>query len=177
MPIDCPFCHSSRTKVCDTWSAGSGARRRRHLCHDCERRWTTHGEAPIKAAGPSVAALPAPRSPRVNKPPLTTEEVQAILIGGLVDGLTSGVLAARFGRTRSAINAILHGDYHRGICPELVRRGRRRYAIDAPTCPECIHWLGERCGMEFPDPGTDGLQFAADCSAFVSRTGSDLCGC
>lgn len=173
MAIECKFCQSSRTKVCETRICANGVRRRRHMCHDCDRRWTTHDGTPPR---PGTRAS-SPSSPRTNKPPLTREEVQAILIGGLVNRVTSAALSAQFGRTKSAINAILHGDYHRGICPELARRGRRRYALDAPTCPQCIHWLGERCGMEFPDPGTDGLQFAADCSAFVSRTDPNVCGC
>lgn len=179
MAVDCPFCYSSRSKTCETRVLASGTRRRRYACHDCQQRWTVHdGPPPRRGARSHIVRSGTRQQPaglaRVNKPPLTDEDVRAILIAGLTQGATSTVLARQFGRTSTAINAILRGDYHRGICPELVRRGMRRYPPDAPICHDCIHWLDGRCGMEFPDPVVEGVQFAADCAAFVLRSNTDL---
>jgi len=34
------------------------------------------------------------------------------------------------------------------------------------TCEQCIHWSSERCGLGFPDPKDEGIEFARWCASF-----------
>jgi hypothetical protein len=74
-----------------------------------------------------------------------------------------GVLARRHSIHRSAVSSIRLGKIHRQVAPELPRWQPEH------VCGHCIHWEGECCGLDFPDPLVEGQRFAASCSVFTRR--------
>jgi transposase-like protein len=163
MTSNCPSCSSSHTRVIETRPVRNGGRRRRHLCHNCQHRWTTWtGERPPQGRVPNA------RKGRRTKPPLTEDEVRLVL----TSPLSSVKLARELGRSKEAVAAIRRGDLHAKVLPELPRRQAKRRAIPELSCHACAHWRSSECGMGFPDPIEEGPAFAADCSLYERSTQS-----
>ena len=145
--LPCPACHNPGS-VIETRRCSNGTRRRRHECQTCHHRWTSHdGEPPGHRGG----RRPGSRNVRS---PLSPAEVEAILRSG--DSIRR--LARQLGRSRPAVAAVLQGQTHAELFPELPRR-------QALNCLQCQHWAG-RCGLGFPDPLEEGLQAASWCNSY-----------
>jgi hypothetical protein len=71
------------------------------------------------------------------------------------------VLAKQVGCHRSLISLIRRGRIYKKVAPELPR-----WSADH-TCPRCLHWQNGRCGLDFPDPLTEGIAFARECNSFT----------
>jgi transposase-like protein len=161
MTSNCPSCSSSHTRVIETRPVRNGGRRRRHLCHNCQHRWTTWtGERPPQGRVPNA------RKGLRKKPPMTEDEVRLVL----TSPLSSVKLARELGRSKEAVAAIRRGDIHAKVLPELPRRQAMR-SSDL-SCHTCAHWWRGSCGMGFPDPVENGPAFAADCSLYELRSQS-----
>jgi transposase-like protein len=163
MTATCPSCSSSHTRVIETRPVRTGGRRRRHLCHNCQHRWTTWaGERPPQGRVPNAC------KGRRTKPPLTEDEVRLVL----TSPLSSVKLARELGCSKEAVAAIRRGALHARTLPELPRRQTERRADPELSCHACAHWRSSSCGMGFPDPLDEGPAFAADCSLYEPRTQS-----
>jgi hypothetical protein len=152
----CVSCESMNTKVIESRVCLNGTRRQRVWCRDCEHRWTVwRGEQPSPGRVPYAQG-----GNGGNKPALSEDDVRLVL----TSELSSRQLGRQLGRSKEAIAAIRRGTIHQNTCPEIPRWKVQR---GGPSCQDCQHWVGERCGMGFPDPIEEGPGFAADCSLFV----------
>jgi hypothetical protein len=97
----------------------------------------------------------------VARPPLSEDAIRDIL----TSQASHRVLALRHGCHHSAVAQIRDGKSHASVAPELPRRQPLR------RCSDCQHWQhGSECGLGFPDPQLEGIQFARDCSTYAART-------
>jgi len=97
----------------------------------------------------------------VARVPLSEDAIRDIL----TSQASHRVLALRHGCHHSAVAQIRDGKSHASVAPELARRQPLR------RCSDCQHWQhGSECGLGFPDPQLEGIQFARDCSTYVART-------
>ena len=75
----------------------------------------------------------------------------------------SRLLAEAYGVSRTMINNIRAGRYYADCleCPPIN-------AGPGVSCQRCIHWSESSacCTLGLPDPLTEGVAFARDCSAF-----------
>lgn len=155
MPAECPGCHSSRTKVWDTRLLANGSRWRRHVCHDCNYRWTTWvGKRPRR--GRSSGA-----KHNRYRGPLSLEEVRLIL----TSPLSAGQLARELGCSKQAVCAVRRGLSHVNDWPKLPRQA----AQTGPSCLDCNRWESGSCELGVPDPILEGPGVARDCSLFERR--------
>lgn len=142
----CPTCGGLGV-VRESRRCSNGTRRRRLQCQSCGDRWTHHdGERP---AHPGWQHATQART-------LSPAQVRRILTA-------SGSIAAiarATGHCRQTVTAVLRGESHADIRPDLPRRG-------SLSCQDCQHWQG-RCGLGFPDPDEEGPGFAAFCVSFLA---------
>jgi hypothetical protein len=118
-------------------------------CRDCEHRWTVwHGERPKPGCTEGTLSLA----------PLTESEVRYIL----TSPKSGYALSRELGRSNVAISAIRNGRLHQNTCPDVPRWNQA-----SVSCKKCDHWLHEQCGMGFPEPAEEGIDFAAECSLYV----------
>lgn len=123
----------------------NGTRRRRLHCQSCSNRWSLFDGEPPGNCG---------HQHRTYGPTLKAAQVRRIL-------LATGSIAAiarETGHCRQTVTAILRGESHQHLCPDLPRRG-------SLSCLDCRHWQG-CCGLGFPDPEDEGPQFASDCNSY-----------
>lgn len=146
----CPTCPTCRTPgaTIDSRPCSNGTRRRRLECRACGERWTHHDGPPPPHSGIRPAA----------KPRLKAQQVERILTHG---GSISAI-ARDTGHCRATVAAILRGQSHTELCPELPRQA-------ATNCERCVHWEAGRCGLGFQDPEIEGPGFAADCASFLNK--------
>lgn len=147
-PCPCPTCHGLGA-VIRVRRCSNGTIRRRHECNCCRHRWTTHqGERPVNGG-----RKPGTRHSRDLRP----DEVLAILnASGSIRAI-----ARQVGRSHYAVAAVLRGDTHAHLFPEIPRR-------QGLSCLQCQHWAG-RCGLGFPDPKEEGPSAAAWCNSYEPR--------
>ena len=148
----CPSCNSDATAVIESRKCSNGSQRRRHVCHACGHRWTTHKGLPPGHRG----GYP---------PKITPDQVRFILLS--TDPLR--VIAEHIGRSVEAVRQVRVNITHRNIHPEIQRPGQPRpkpLPTDGPTCYQCQHWV-DRCTFGYPDPLEEGPGFASDCSMFT----------
>jgi len=143
----CPSCDSDATKVIESRKTINGSQRRRHKCHACGHRWTTHDGGPPGPAGG-------------HPPKITPDQVREILLS--TESL--GVLALRFGCARETVRQIRVNITHRRVHPEIQRQGAP-VGADGLSCYQCQHWA-DRCTFGYPDPVVEGPGFASDCSMY-----------
>lgn len=66
--------------------------------------------------------------------------------------------AKRLGVHRNSVRKVRNGEMCRGMATDLPRWGIK--------CSACAHWYHEACGLGFPDPIQEGLDFARECSCY-----------
>ena len=149
--MNCPSCDSAQVLILESRVKANGDRRRRYKCNACLDRWTVF-EVGVAPAKPQIRSyVPAPTRT------LTDAEAASIMLSEE----SSAALAATFGITRQAIDAIRKGKTYTDVYTKLREEGQRLRSSGNPVCEGCIHWRGEqRCDFEFPDAGGD---FATDC--------------
>lgn len=93
----------------------------------------------------------------------TLDEAAIRLI--LTSSASHGALAKQLGIHRSAVSQIRLGRIYRNALPHLPR-----WTVNL-NCGMCLHWEASRsaCGLDLPDPITEGLHFARDCACFSHR--------
>lgn len=83
----------------------------------------------------------------------------------LTSTASHGALARQLGVARSTISLIRLGRIYADALPHLPRWQPNL------SCGMCLHWEAGRstCGLDFPDPQSEGLHFARDCACFIHR--------
>jgi hypothetical protein len=94
--------------------------------------------------------------------PLSETDVRLIL----TSPLGCRRLSRQLGCAEQTISGIRNGKTHTTVCPELPRRQAEPPQL---TCKACVHWLHNRCGMEFPEAEIIGTAFAQECATFSRK--------
>jgi Predicted transcriptional regulator, consists of a Zn-ribbon and ATP-cone domains len=151
--LPCPECHELG-QVIESRRCPNGSRRRRLEC-SCGHRWTAYQGDP-----PPPSRLPPPRHGSHHPRALRPDEVRRILeASGSIRSISRQV-----GRSQPAVAAVLRGEMHADVCPELPRRA-------SLSCLQCQHWTG-RCGLGFPDPDEEGPSAASWCNSYARHRGN-----
>ena len=148
--MQCPECKSEWTTVLESRKTARGDRRRRYECRTCLYRWTEF----VVGAGPK--AKPLARTVKHHAFRRLSREDAIEIIRST---LPQRELAKIYGITRQAISRIKTGQQYKDIYEEIYPESKRPLL----HCIECLHWLPEGCGLEFPEAGEN---FATDCSAY-----------
>jgi transposase-like protein len=148
--MQCPDCKSERRTLLESRKTARGVRRRRYECQTCLHRWTDFEKGHKPKAKPAAETVKHHAFRRLSR-----EEAIEIIQSKLPQRELSKI----YGITRQAISRIQTGQQYKDIYEELFPFCRRPIL----HCIECLHWLREGCGLEFPEAGDT---FATDCSAY-----------
>lgn len=163
MPFHCPRCEA-KARVIEVTRLVSGGKRRRVCCQNdlCGHRWSVW-EEPLEPV-PAISKPSRKRNLRRPLKPLTDEELTLILERKDLSNVQLGKILGRSGETiRQVRSGLAYGDR----LPDLPRWSRASLA-SGPNCAHCAQWLGY-CTLGFPEPDSEGLHFALECSAFLMR--------
>lgn len=162
MRFHCPRCEAT-ARVIEVTRLVDGGKRRRLRCQNdfCGHRWSVWEEAIEPVPQPSKPSRKGQRRRRPSQP-LTDEELLMILER---KDLSNVQLGRILGRSSEMIRQVRSGLAYCDRLPDVPRWSRASLA-HGPSCQDCAQWLGY-CTMRFPEPDTEGLHFARECSAFL----------
>jgi hypothetical protein len=85
----------------------------------------------------------------------------------LTSDKTQRELAREFDISDTAVQRIRSGIAYKHVLPDVPRpqAGVRR---KGPTCEQCVHFLNDRCTMQFPEFKNRNVRTAAACAAFTT---------
>jgi len=150
--MQCPECKSDWTIVLESRKTARGDRRRRFECRTCLHRWTDF----VIGAGPKAKALAKTATHHAFRRLSRDDAIDIIR-----STLPQRELAKVYGITRQAISRIKTAQQYRDVYEEIYPESKRPLL----RCSECLHWLVQGCGLEFPEAGES---FATDCSAYLA---------
>lgn len=147
---ECPQCGDPSSFYVTHSRMIRGQRRRRRLCGSC-------GFLNVDLDGEPIEPPGRPGGPRR----FSREQIAQIVM--LRGQQNQKLTAQQFGCSGEAIRQIWTGQTY-GDWTGISYRAPLRPG--EPSCEQCQHWDGQRCGMGFPDPQEEGPGFARDCSLF-----------
>lgn len=153
--FSCLACESVNTSIIRSAVNSGGCRRRLVRCRDCGHCSLYLDDQPLVIDRNIKRKYH--RSYRFS---------DAVIRQVLLSQDSHATVAATLGCSTEAIRLIRVGRSYRQCVPDIPRWSKRVAVADAPNCRYCVHWAGSQCGLGFPDPLQEGLQFAKDCSMY-----------
>ena len=158
----CQHCSSVNTTSVKTQIRAGGRRWRMIACKDCNQFCEYINNEPRDMTAP-------PNRPLYNFSDATLRRI-------LLATCSHGEMASQVGCSYELVRQIRRGIRHKNRVPNIPRWVDNAPApapvLDGPSCLDCINRsFGDApiCGMGFPDPDTEGPEFAADCSLFAQE--------